>query len=90
MNNSIILNKELSTWLEEYPLLKNIIALDETLWINPKYSKFNIAMKNISLSEVDVKEAEERLNRFAPYIAKVFPETQVDNGIIESPYSKNR
>ncbi len=85
MNNSIILNKELSTWLEEYPLLKNIIALDETLWINPKYSKFNIAMKNISLSEVDVKEAEERLNRFAPYIAKVFPETQVDNGIIESP-----
>ncbi|MFR5266870.1 D-serine ammonia-lyase [Clostridium sp.] len=85
MNNSIILNKELSTWLEEYPLLKNIIALDETLWINPKYSKFNIAMKNISLSEVDIKEAEERLNRFAPYIAKVFPETQVDNGIIESP-----
>lgn len=83
--NEVILNEELSTWLEEYPLLKNIIALDETLWINPKYSKFNIAMKNISLSEVDVKEAEERLNRFAPYIAKVFPETQVDNGIIESP-----
>lgn len=85
MNNSIILNKELSTWLEEYPLLKNIIALDETLWVNPKYSKFYIAMENISLSEIDVKKAEERLNRFAPYIAKVFPETQVDNGIIESP-----
>lgn len=85
MNNSIILNKELSTWLEEYPLLKNIIALDETLWVNPKYSKFHIAMENISLSEIDVKKAEERLNRFAPYIAKVFPETQVDNGIIESP-----
>lgn len=85
MNNSIILNKELSTWLEEYPLLKNIIALDETLWVNPKYSKFYISMENISLSEIDVKKAEERLNRFAPYIAKVFPETQVDNGIIESP-----
>lgn len=85
MINSMVLNKEISNWIEEYPLLKNIIALEESLWINPKYSKFNLGMENISLSMADVKDAEERLNRFAPYIAKVFPETKIDNGIIESP-----
>ena len=29
-----------------------------------------------------------RLKRFAPYIAKVFPETKGTNGIIESPLVK--
>ncbi|MDP4128165.1 MAG: D-serine ammonia-lyase, partial [Bacillota bacterium] len=35
-------------------------------------------------TENDVKSAEKRLKRFAPYIAKVFPETKERQGIIES------
>jgi D-serine dehydratase len=35
--------------------------------INPQYSKFEESIKNISLSEDDVFDAENRLNRFAPY-----------------------
>jgi len=83
--NSKVLNKEISTWIEEYPLLKEIIDLKEVLWTNSQYSDFEEGMKNVSLNEDDVLDAEERLNRFAPYIAKVFPETKEENGIIESP-----
>ncbi|HSQ88882.1 D-serine ammonia-lyase [Romboutsia sp.] len=86
--NSKVLNKEISTWIEEYPLLKEIIDLKEVLWINSQYSDFEEGMKNVSLNEDDVLDAQERLNRFAPYIAKVFPETKEENGIIESPIVK--
>lgn len=86
--NSKVLGKEISIWIKEYPLLKEIIDLEEVLWTNPKYSDFEEGMKNVSLSPDDVLDAEERLNRFAPYIAKVFPETKSENGIIESPIVK--
>lgn len=40
---------------------------------------------NDDLSTKDIDEAERRLIRFAPYIERVFPETKVQKGIIESP-----
>lgn len=85
MNNKIIQNKTITKWEEQYPLIKEIISTKEVLWINPKYENFQLAEKKLSISEKDVKDAEERLKRFAPYIAKVFPETESYNGIIESP-----
>lgn len=85
MENKIIQGKTIEEWEEKYPLMSKIISTDEVFWTNSKYEKFETAIKNISLSEKDVEDAEERLNRFAPYIAKVFPETQKTNGIIESP-----
>ncbi|MFJ8260725.1 D-serine ammonia-lyase [Rummeliibacillus sp. NPDC094406] len=72
----------------EHPLLKELIATKEIFWTNPKYELFQNGMKKTKLDEVDVKGAEERLKRFAPYIAKVFPETSKSNGIIESPIVK--
>ena len=88
MSNIKVLDKEISTWVQEYPLLKEIIDLKEVLWTNPKHSSFEEGMKNVSLSEEDVLDAEKRLERFAPYIAQVFPETASENGIIESPIAK--
>ena len=35
--------------------------------------------------EKEIAEAEERLRRFAPYIASAFPETEAAGGLIESP-----
>lgn len=85
MGNEIIQGYTIKEWEEKYPLMSKIISTDEVFWTNSKYEKFTDAIKKISLSEKDVEDAEERLNRFAPYIAKVFPETQKTNGIIESP-----
>lgn len=66
-------------------VIAEIISTEGMFWKNPKCRAFEGSIHNISLSEKDVKEAEERLRRFARYIAKVFPETQEMNGIIESP-----
>lgn len=85
MENKIIQGKTVKEWEEQYPLMSKIISTEEVFWTNSKYEKFEDAIRKISLSEKDVKDAEERLNRFAPYIAKVFPETEKTNGIIESP-----
>ena len=76
---------DLQTWRENYPLLNKLISMNEILWLNPKLEKFKTGIKKSPLTQVDVKDADERLKRFAPYIAKVFPETKKKNGIIESP-----
>jgi D-serine dehydratase len=84
MENKIILGKSIGEWIEEYPLFSEIINTQEVLWINNKYEKYSEGVKNISLSTMDVEDAEDRLKRFAPYIEKVFPETAKMGGIIES------
>lgn len=61
--------------------VQSLADAKETLWINPK-SKENTFNKDITQKDID--EAEERLQRFAPYIKKAFPETMKSGGIIES------
>ncbi|WP_067725902.1 D-serine ammonia-lyase [Oceanobacillus damuensis] len=85
MNNQLIAGKTIKQWKNDYPLLEKIISTKEVFWENPNYLSFEDALHNISLTEEDVKKAEERLQRFAPYIAEAFPETGELNGIIESP-----
>lgn len=88
MENKIICKKTIKEWKEEFPLLKEVTETKEVFWTNPKYEKFQAAIEKISINEEDVSDAGERLKRFAPYIAKVFPQTQEKNGIIESPIVK--
>jgi len=80
-----IAGRTIEQWYSEYPLLREITATKEVFWINPQYEKEAGAKANVVLDEKDVLAAEERLTRFASYIAKVFPETRAANGIIESP-----
>ncbi|ATP39990.1 D-serine ammonia-lyase [Solibacillus sp. R5-41] len=77
--------KTIQDWIKEYPLINELVATKEVFWSNPKYAPFNKNDNNLPFNENDVKDAGERLKRFAPYIAKVFPETRKLNGIIESP-----
>ncbi|HDR4605692.1 D-serine ammonia-lyase [Bacillus cereus] len=80
--------KEIEKLKEEYPLLNKLIEIEEVFWVNPNMEKYETAIKDSPLSEENVKDAEERLKRFASYIAKVFPETKETKGIIESPLLK--
>ena len=71
-------------------ITKNIIVKDiadkkEIGWINPKEMNYLEYEKNLPISDSELKEAEERLQRFAPFIKKCFPDTVKSNGIIESP-----
>lgn len=70
---------------KDKPLLEEMKSLKEVFWLNDNYKSFDQISGELPLSYEDVLDAEKRLKRFAPYIAKVFPETK--NGIIESPIS---
>lgn len=70
----------------DFPLLNELKNAEEVIWYNENYVDFERIKDSLPVSYDDIKEAEERLIRFAPYIEKVFPE--VLEGIIESPISK--
>lgn len=78
-------SKEIQKLKEQYPLLNKLISLEEVFWMNPNVKNFQRGINKSPLTKEDVRDAEERLKRFAPYIAYVFPETKETNGIIESP-----
>lgn len=65
--------------------IKDVSSLKEILWLNPKLKSYEDAKTLINLNTESIDDAEERLNKFAPLIKKVFPETESSNGIIESP-----
>ncbi|KQL41320.1 serine ammonia-lyase [Bacillus sp. FJAT-25509] len=79
---------DIQEYIENDPILKKLIELEEYLWLNPNFEMFQKAIKKSPLTQEDVNDADERLKRFAPYISKVFPETKDTNGIIESPLVK--
>lgn len=80
-------NREINSILniKKLPLLEKLKSLDEVFWVNPNFENSKLAIEKSSLTAADIKDAEERLNRFAPYISKVFPETRAAHGMIESP-----
>lgn len=74
----------MDTLLSKFPLLKTLIALQPTSWFNPNITSVEEGMKLVGLGQQEIQQASERLNRFAAYLTKAFPETTKNNGIIES------
>ncbi|PIC58281.1 D-serine ammonia-lyase [Sporosarcina sp. P12(2017)] len=72
-----------SEWLVKLPLLQSVIKKKEVIWCNPLVEPVAAGLLKTNLSKDDIADASDRLERFAPYLAKVFPDT--DKGIIESP-----
>ncbi|MNF60049.1 D-serine dehydratase [compost metagenome] len=80
----MIHGKTLDAWCASHPLIRELVALRETAWFNPGIAPVATALADVGLGAADVAEASARLQRFAPYLAKVFPETAAAGGIIES------
>lgn len=70
--------------LKSFPNENDVRLGIETFWVNVNKISFNEAQSLIDFKEEQEQEAAERLGRFASYIAKVFPETEKNGGIIES------
>lgn len=75
--------KDLKKWIENYPLLNKIIKLQPVVWLNPNKKKME-EITSLPVNKHDMRGAEKLWERFAPYLATAFPETQKTNGIIES------
>ncbi|AVQ21887.1 D-serine ammonia-lyase [Fusobacterium necrophorum subsp. funduliforme] len=71
--------------LKKTDVIQKLEKKEEMVWINPKRIDYKTYEKNLSVSDEELLEAEKRLERFAPFLQKVFPETAPTKGIIESP-----
>ncbi|RKP52149.1 D-serine ammonia-lyase [Trinickia fusca] len=81
----MIAGKSIAQWQESHPLIRDLVALRETAWFNPAVRPAEEALPDVGLTKQDVEDASARLARFAPYLARVFPQTRAAGGIIESP-----
>ncbi len=70
--------------VEEFPLVKQLIGLEEVVWFNPNITSLEEGLPYVGLGADNIQDASERLQRFAPYLVKAFPETAPSQGIIES------
>ena len=80
----MFLGKTLESWCDSYPLIRELVALQETTWFNPGVAPVAQAIADVGLTSADVADASARLSRFASYLRLAFPETECSAGIIES------
>ena len=70
-----ISGRSVADWIAAYPVVSDLCALKETAWVNPDKLPFAQAAAACPLTLADIEDAAARLERFAPYLAAVFPET---------------
>lgn len=70
--------------LEQSPVIRDIQQEKEVVWVNQDKTDYETSMEGSELTMADVDDAQARLERFAPFIMKCFPETRDRNGLIES------
>ena len=66
------------------PLPDAMRAGDEICWVNPRCGEPG----PLPYADEEIFDAEKRLQRFAPLIKRLFPETAIENGLIESPLTE--
>jgi len=70
------------------PVIEQLRGREEIVWANPRRAPFSNLRDRLPLTEADLWDAEDRLRRFAPLIARLFPETESARGLIESPLTE--
>jgi len=68
-----------------FPLVGQLAALQPLSWFNPAIVPAAEALGDVGLDAADVAAASARLARFAPFLARAFPDTRASGGMIESP-----
>lgn len=72
---------------QQFPILQTMAKAQEVTWLNPDLKNFE-DIAPLPLTVEDIKDAEARFKRFAPFLQKVFPETIATHGLIQSPLQK--
>lgn len=67
------------------PAVRDLMAKRETYWNNDALRPYAETEGTQMMGEADIRDAADRLARFAPFIMRVFPETVPAGGRIESP-----
>jgi D-serine dehydratase len=70
--------------LVKYPELENLRDKKPYLWINPEKKSCKEVFHSLSVTKEAMIDAKERLDKFAPLLARLFPELAESHGIIES------
>ena len=70
---------------KQIPEVQKAASREEVLWLNPNKRLYEEVKDSFSVTSEEMKEAEALMQRFAPYLAAVFPETREAGGIVESP-----
>ena len=84
-DKTLILGKPRDEWLKVDPLLQDVMETNPVSWLNPGLRPTEESLKGLPIKMEDILEASKRLERFAPYLAQVFPALKETEGIIESP-----
>lgn len=84
VSDTLVHGKTLAQWERSHPLTANMIRGEPVLWRNPEVVPFAQSRTDIELDAQDIANAASRLERFAPWLAKAFPEVNEAGGIIES------
>jgi len=66
------------------PEIARLRAREPFLWRNPALLPASEALGALGLRLTDIEDADARLRRFAPVLARLFPDTRAQGGIIES------
>ena len=80
-----IAGKTKEQWVEEFPLIQELIDLKETDWFNPAVLPAKEGLAKVGLTVADIDDAAARLKRWAAYLVEVFPAAHRTAGILESP-----
>ncbi|MDD2206430.1 MAG: D-serine ammonia-lyase [Aminobacterium sp.] len=64
-------------------VLQRVLKMEPVSWVNNQKEDAVKLLETLPISFMQIKDAGDRLQRFAPFLKKAFPETE--DGIIESP-----